>query len=83
MCGLRRCGGISPGFDDRSALGHASSNEAGGGSAGSVEGAAGGSLVRVCARSRSFRELEENNRLRFGFGGGGGAASGNMASEAG
>ena len=26
-----------------------------------------GSLVRACARSRSFREVEENNRLRFGL----------------
>ena len=29
-----------------------------------------GSLVRACARSRSFRDVEENSRLRFGFTGG-------------
>src|SRR4051794_18125634 len=79
--GLRRCGGNSPGLD-RSVFGQASSKE--GGSTGSSGcGAAGGlgrrsgdsrsggngSLVRVCARSRSFRDDEENSRLRFGLAG--------------
>src|SRR5882762_11515558 len=78
--GTRRCGGTSPGFG-RSAFGQASSNDAGGGSAGSGGGAAGGlgrrsadkrsggngSLVRACARSRSFRDVVENSRLRFGL----------------
>src|ERR1700675_2576952 len=80
--GLRRCGGTSPGFG-RSDFGQAASNEAGGFSfaSGGGGGAAGGfgrssgdrisggngSLVRVWARSRSFRDDEENSRLRFGL----------------
>ena len=77
--GARR-GATSPGRR-RSVFGQASSNDAGGGSAGSGGGTAGGlgrrsadsrsggngSLVRACARSRSFRDVEENSRLRFGL----------------
>src|SRR5258708_18328632 len=73
----------------RSGLGQASSNDAGGGSAGSTGGGASagfgrisadsisggnGSLVRDCARSRSFREVEENSKLRLGLSGGAASA---------
>ena len=95
--GARR-GATSP-SRGRSVFGQASSNDAGGGSAGSGGGTAGGlgrksadsrsggngSLVRACARSRSFRDVEENSRLRFGFTAGAasaGAASGGDAREA-
>ena len=88
---LRR-GTVSAGFA-RSNFGQASSNVAAGASAGSAGGAGGwgrssgdnisgvkGSAVRAWARSRSFRDVEENSRLRrFGAGGasaGAGAASG-------
>ena len=78
---LRRGGGISPGFA-RSAFGQASSNDAGGGSAVSTGGTVGGlgrrsddnrsggsgSPDRAWARSRSFRDVDENSKLRFGFG---------------
>src|ERR1700754_2780854 len=80
---LRRGASASPGRA-RSGLGQASSKVAGGGPAGSDAGGgaadgggrrsgesrsgARGSLLRPAARSRSLRELEENNRLRFGFG---------------
>jgi hypothetical protein len=81
---LRRCGEISPGLA-RSALGQASSNA--GGSAVSTGGTVGGlerrsgdnrsggsvSLDRVWARSRSFRDVDENIKLRFDFDGGGGS----------
>src|SRR5881296_1219154 len=71
---VRRGGGASPGRP-RSGFGQASSNVAGGGSTGSETGGAAdgggrrsgesrsganGSLVRAAARSRSFREVEEN-----------------------
>ena len=84
-------GGASPGRP-RSGFGQASSNVAGGGSAisgagggdadgggrrsGESRSGAKGSLVRDAARSRSFRELDENIRLRFGFGGAGSAGGG-------
>ena len=84
---LRRGGEISPGLA-RSALGQASSNGAGGGSAVSTGGTVGGlgrrsddnrsggsaSLDRAWARSRSFRDVDENIRLRFGFEAGGGGS---------
>jgi hypothetical protein len=77
---LRRCGEISPGLA-RSAFGQASSNDAGCGSAVSTGGTVGGrgrrsddnrsggnaSLDRAWARSRSFRDVDENSKLRFGF----------------
>ena len=65
-------------------FGQASSKDAGGASTGSGGGGAAGglgrrsgdsrsggngSLVRACARSRSFRDDEENNRLRRGLAG--------------
>src|ERR1700694_1977018 len=73
----RRCGGTSAVLA-RSDFGHASSNDAGGASLGSGagSGAAGGagrrsgadgSAVRASARSRSFRDDEENKRLRRGL----------------
>jgi len=74
----RRIGALA-----RSDFGQASSNDAGGASVASGGGAAGdggrssgasrsganGSPVRAWARSRSFRELDENKRLRFGLAG--------------
>src|SRR5258708_7790660 len=81
VLGLRRGGAVWPGLG-RSDLGQAASKLAGGASlASGGGGAAGGlgrssadrisggngSLVRVWARSRSFRDDEENNRLRFGL----------------
>src|SRR5882724_13107996 len=88
--GVRRCGETSTDFA-RSALGQASSNDAGGGSAGSGDGGTAGglgrrsadkrsggngSLVRACARSRSLRDVEENSRLRFGLASAGAASGG-------
>jgi len=81
---LRRGGGCASPGRPRSGFGQASSNVAGGGSTGSETGGASdgggrrsgesrsgakGSLVRVVARSRSLREVEENNRLRRGLAG--------------
>src|SRR6478609_3026269 len=79
--GLRRCGGNSPGLD-RSVFGQASSKEggspgsSGGGAAGGLGRRSGdsrsggiGSLVRVCVRSRSLRDDDENSRLRLGLAG--------------
>src|SRR5829696_739826 len=77
---LRRCAAISAGLA-RSGFGQASSNDGGGGSAGSSSGPIGdmerrscddrfggsGSPERDWARSRSFRDVEENSKLRFGF----------------
>src|ERR1700737_435836 len=91
---LRRGGNAASAGFARSNFGQASSNVAGGASAGSAGGGAGGggrssgdnisgvkgSAVRAWARSRSFRDVEENSRLRrFGAGAasaGAGAASG-------
>src|SRR5437879_9278913 len=82
---------MSPGRP-RSGFGQASSNDAGGGSASSAGEADGlgrisadsisggnGSLVRACARSRSFREVDENNKLRLALGAGGAAAAGSSS----
>src|SRR6202043_3755800 len=72
---LRRGGGRSA-PRARSDLGQASSNVAGGTSLDSTGGGAAGagrnpvadgSAARVCARSRSFRDDEENSRLRRGL----------------
>src|ERR1700731_5182032 len=87
---LRRCGGTSA-PRARSDLGQASSNVAGGASAGSGTGggtggagaAVGGAVgpaARAWARSRSFRDVEENNRLRRGFGPGSAASGAGVAS---
>src|SRR6202022_1453140 len=79
---LRRSGGAS-GALERSDFGQASSNDAGGGSPDSAAKgiAAGGggksaveSAVRAWARSRSFRDEEENMRLRRGLAAGAASA---------
>src|SRR5882672_2703226 len=69
-----RRGSATPALRERSGFGQASSNDAGGGSADSGTGgvvavsgwesAAEGSVVRASARSRSFRDDDENSRLR-------------------
>jgi hypothetical protein len=75
---LRRGGcGVSPALD-RSDFGQASSNLGGdasvdsgtGGAAAAGRSATGGSAVRASARSRSFRDEEENSRLRLCLGAG-------------
>ena len=85
----RRGTGLSPGFA-RPALGQLSSNGAGGGSAVSTGGTVGGlgrrsddnrssdsgSPPRASARSRSFRDVDENSKLRFGVGAGGSGCKG-------
>src|SRR5947199_520848 len=82
---------MSPGRA-RPVFGQASSKDGGGSSAsagrlgrrsGDSRSGGNGSLVRACARSRSFRDDEENNRLRFGLTAGaastGGAASAGLS----
>src|SRR2546423_10848867 len=83
---------MSPGRA-RPVFGQASSKDGGGTSSASAGGlgrrsgdsrsVGNGSLVRACARSRSLRDDEENNRLRFGLTAstGGGAASGERTSS--
>jgi hypothetical protein len=84
---LRRGDEISPALA-RSALGQASSNDAPCGSAVSTGGTMGGlerssddnnsdgigSPDRAWARSRSFRDVDENSKLRFGFAADGGGS---------
>src|SRR5712672_1329516 len=71
---LRRGSGGASGDLERSDFGQASSNVTGGASPGSGGGGAAGgrsstegSGVRAWARSRSFRDDEENSRLRRGL----------------
>src|SRR5262245_3251110 len=83
---------LRPARRARSDLGQASSKAGGTGATGSIGGASSdgglgrrsadsrsggkGSPARAAARSRSLREVDENNRLRRGFGAAAGSPSG-------